>query len=443
MVTIIIVNENTKDALELCLLSIKKYTTYSYRVIVVDHSSSDGSLDLLNKKFPWVKVIEISDLKTTERHGKALNIGVQNVKSKYFLTLDTDVEILDYNWLTEMVKKTKKARGVFCGEISPAKNYALWGDFSERCLPHCLLVDTCFFRKHKCSFIPELVANGFPYRYQRDTGSDVWLKTKKNNLSYCLLDKHISNKFIHYGNITVATLYQTNEWHSWCKDYLKIYSRCSNLNIGEYNANFDNSIKIKNKKIDLIKKRIKLLESNSIENETHDLNKTYTDIHNTLKELSIKLFSLGESYFISKNHELSTEKFKEASFFADTDFKNHILTRLALVYSIRKMPEESKKVLSNLLISYPDNIELLYANGSVYKFNNEFAKAINFYRRVIEMETKCKDKFWAGAYFHLGEIYLKSGKTSLATENFKSCLKFNPGHKSAIYHIESLDINHE
>tara|TARA_B100002003_G_C13893345_1_gene435540 strand:+ start:25 stop:699 length:675 start_codon:yes stop_codon:yes gene_type:complete len=212
MVTIIIVNENTKDALELCLLSLKKYTTYPYQVIVVDNSSSDGSLDLLKKKFLWVKVIQTSGLKIAERHGSAFKIGVQNVKSKYFLTLDSDVEILDYNWLTEMVKKIKKTQGVFYGEIFPEKNYRLWGDFSERCLPYCLLIDTDFFRKYKCSFIPELAAYGFPYKCQKDTGADIWLKTKKNNLNYCLLEQNISNKFIHYENITVASLYQTNEW---------------------------------------------------------------------------------------------------------------------------------------------------------------------------------------------------------------------------------------
>ncbi len=339
MVTIIIVNENTKDALELCLLSLKKYTAYPYKVIVVDHSSTDGSLDLLNNKFHWVKVIETSGLKITERHGRALNTGVQNVKSKYFLALDSDVEILDYNWLTEMVEKIKTPRGVFCGEIFPAKNYELWGDFGERCLPHCLLVDTDFFRKYKCSFIPELAADGFPYKYQKDTGSDIWLKTKKNNLSYCLLEQNISNKFIHYGNVTVATLYQANEWQFWCKDYLKIYSKHSDVNIEEYNANFDNSIKMKNEKINLIKKRINLIENNLRENETHDLNKTYTRIDDTLKELSIKLFSLGESYFISQNYGLSIEKFKEASFFADPDLKNHIMTRLALVYSKNALRE--------------------------------------------------------------------------------------------------------
>ncbi len=71
MVTIIIVNENTKDALELCLLSIKKYTEYPYKVIVIDNASTDGSLDLL-KKFNWVTAIGTSCLKDGEKHGGAL-----------------------------------------------------------------------------------------------------------------------------------------------------------------------------------------------------------------------------------------------------------------------------------------------------------------------------------------------------------------------------------
>ena len=341
MVTIIIVNENTKDALELCLLSIKKYTDYPYEVIVVDHSSTDGSLYLLNK-FSWVKIIEISGLKIEERHGKALDIGVKNVKSKYFLTLDSDVEILDHNWLAEMVKKIKKTQGVFCGEMSPATRSELWGGFSERCLPYCLLVDTDFFNKFKCSFVPELVVNGFSFKCQKDTGASVWLITQKNNLNYCLIEQNIKNKIFHYGSITVASLYQSDEWQLWLEQLIGIYSKCSKVNINEYKAFFKKMIKIQKEKINLIKSRTKILCNDLKVKENSNTNKTHTYINDTLKELSLKLFNLGEFYFNSENYKLSIQKLKEASHYTASDFENHITKKLALVYSRQKRRQRVK-----------------------------------------------------------------------------------------------------
>jgi len=57
--SIIILNYNTKELLEDCLASVKKYESeVPFEVIVSDNSSTDGSPEMIRKKFPWVKYTE-------------------------------------------------------------------------------------------------------------------------------------------------------------------------------------------------------------------------------------------------------------------------------------------------------------------------------------------------------------------------------------------------
>ena len=58
LVSIIIVNYNTRILLEDCLSSIDEHVTgVSYEVIVVDNASSDGSAQMVQSHFPEVRLI--------------------------------------------------------------------------------------------------------------------------------------------------------------------------------------------------------------------------------------------------------------------------------------------------------------------------------------------------------------------------------------------------
>ena len=57
--SVIILNYNTKELLDDCLTSVKKYMReVPLEVIVSDNSSIDGGPEMVKKKFPWVKLIE-------------------------------------------------------------------------------------------------------------------------------------------------------------------------------------------------------------------------------------------------------------------------------------------------------------------------------------------------------------------------------------------------
>ena len=59
-VSLVIVNYNGKDILNICLPSLEKlnYPKNRYEIMVVDNGSSDGSIQFLKKKYPKVKVVQ-------------------------------------------------------------------------------------------------------------------------------------------------------------------------------------------------------------------------------------------------------------------------------------------------------------------------------------------------------------------------------------------------
>ncbi len=436
MVTIIIANENTREALHLCLLSIQKHTQKPYRVIVVDNSSTDGSLNLL-KRFSWVKTIKVSGIKLGERHGKALDLAVNKVRTKYFLALDSDVEILDHNWLDDMVAKIKKTDAAFVGEVSPKLKTAYWGNFKERALPYCLLVNTKFFKNNNCTFIPKY--NWKQKTYQSDVGADILLKAKKTNSPYCILDQSLQNKFLHYGSMTAANLFENKEWEEEFEAHLNNGLSASQKK--EFRNYILHVIKSSKKKISLINHRIDLAKNNTpVEACDYTLKDTLL-IKSTLNNLSSQLFCLAENYLQTKNSKASIQKLQEAIIYADPELKCQVLAKLASIYWEDKMAKNSERTLKTLINLKPKNPEVIYSIGVLFKKKNDFKSAETYFNKVVHAKKAGQEEICNRAYYHLGEIALNWGKTSRAMDFFGLCLKFNPNHQKASHYISKFS-NH-
>ena len=99
---VIIVNWNGKEVLQKCLSSFFTYTAVSEcKVVVVDNASTDSSVDVVQEKFPQVKLI-----KNAENAGfsKANNQGIRFALengAEHILLLNNDVEITNEGWLNE------------------------------------------------------------------------------------------------------------------------------------------------------------------------------------------------------------------------------------------------------------------------------------------------------------------------------------------------------
>ncbi len=90
-ISIIIANYNTKNLLKKCLESIYANTKkIHFEVTVVDNNSQDGSLYMLETLFPKIVIIKN---KTNVYLTKAINQGLKKAAGKYFLVLNSDIEL--------------------------------------------------------------------------------------------------------------------------------------------------------------------------------------------------------------------------------------------------------------------------------------------------------------------------------------------------------------
>lgn len=93
--SIIIISFNTMDITRDCLRSIYNANWRSkYEIIVVDNNSQDGSVEMIKREFPEVKLIENGDNKL---FAIANNQGAHIAKGDYLLLLNSDTIIAEDN----------------------------------------------------------------------------------------------------------------------------------------------------------------------------------------------------------------------------------------------------------------------------------------------------------------------------------------------------------
>jgi GT2 family glycosyltransferase len=90
LISIIILNYNCRQYIERCLDAVSKVSYPNLEVLVVDNASSDGSAELVEKKYPFVQL-----LKSPKNIGFAAgnNLGIAQAKGEYILLLNPDTEI--------------------------------------------------------------------------------------------------------------------------------------------------------------------------------------------------------------------------------------------------------------------------------------------------------------------------------------------------------------
>jgi GT2 family glycosyltransferase len=87
LLSIIIVNWNTRDLLRDCLSSLFDDPQADYEVIVVDNGSSDGSACMIRHEFPAVQLIENTQ---NDGYARANNLGIRSSCGRYLLLLNSD-----------------------------------------------------------------------------------------------------------------------------------------------------------------------------------------------------------------------------------------------------------------------------------------------------------------------------------------------------------------
>ena len=89
-VSVIIPNYKGIDFIRGCLDSLKKQSYEDFEIIVADNFSDDGSADIVEKEYPDVKLIRLS-----QNYGfsRAINEGLKISKADYVLLLNNDTTV--------------------------------------------------------------------------------------------------------------------------------------------------------------------------------------------------------------------------------------------------------------------------------------------------------------------------------------------------------------
>ncbi len=103
-VSVVIPNWNGKRFLAGCLDSLATQTYDKVEVIIVDNGSADGSVELLQEQYPWVKLIRFE--KNTG-FSFAVNAGIRASDGEFVALLNNDT-VVEADWLAEMVRAMRE-----------------------------------------------------------------------------------------------------------------------------------------------------------------------------------------------------------------------------------------------------------------------------------------------------------------------------------------------
>jgi len=103
---VVILNWNGKDVIEACINSLLRIPDPGFEIIVVDNASSDGSDEIIEKKYPHVELIKND---TNLLFARGNNIGITRAIERgadYILLLNNDTEV-DPEFLRNMLSAIK------------------------------------------------------------------------------------------------------------------------------------------------------------------------------------------------------------------------------------------------------------------------------------------------------------------------------------------------
>ena len=119
LVSILIPNKDHTDDLEKCLHSIYAKTTYeNFEVIIIENNSTDPATAAYYKKLPErYDHARVVTYKGGFNFSRINNFGRRYAAGKYLLLLNNDVEVINGDWLTQMVGECSQPGVGLCGAM--------------------------------------------------------------------------------------------------------------------------------------------------------------------------------------------------------------------------------------------------------------------------------------------------------------------------------------
>jgi len=121
--SVIILNYNVRNFLELCVLSVQSaIRNIDAEIIVIDNNSPDDSCNMMKKRFPNVRLIEN---KENSGFPKGNNIGVAEAKGEYICVLNPDTVVAEdtFEKVLAFAEKQQNLGIIGCKLIDGAGNF--------------------------------------------------------------------------------------------------------------------------------------------------------------------------------------------------------------------------------------------------------------------------------------------------------------------------------
>ena len=99
LVSVVIPNWNGRELLPLCLDSLRRQTYPHLEVIVADNGSTDGSLELLARDYPGIRVLALGE---NRGYAGGINAGFRAAAGQVLVAFNNDAEA-DPRWIEELV----------------------------------------------------------------------------------------------------------------------------------------------------------------------------------------------------------------------------------------------------------------------------------------------------------------------------------------------------
>lgn len=114
MVSVVITNFNGRELLKMCLASLGRSTYPNVETIVVDNSSTDGSVAMVRENFPLAIVLVTNRIGL----GEAINHGIRKARGDIVADLNNDV-VFESGWLEPLVSILESSSdiAIVCGKV--------------------------------------------------------------------------------------------------------------------------------------------------------------------------------------------------------------------------------------------------------------------------------------------------------------------------------------
>ena len=107
LVSVIIPNKDQKDTLKTCLDSILTKTTYdNYEILIVENNSETDEIREYYREIVQDERIRVVEWDSQFNYSAINNFGVKQSRGEYILLLNNDTEVIDGNWMTELLSCT-------------------------------------------------------------------------------------------------------------------------------------------------------------------------------------------------------------------------------------------------------------------------------------------------------------------------------------------------